>query len=61
MNRFVLCSQCENPETVMKVNSKRGIITASCKACGHTAALDMRHKLTTFIVKVKKEHRKNWS
>ena len=35
----------------MKVNSKRGIITSSCKACGHQFQLDMRHKLTTFIVK----------
>ena len=27
------------------------MIGASCKACGHQYMLDMRHKLTTFIVK----------
>jgi len=51
IKKFVLCEQCENPETVIKVNSKKAIITASCKACGHVFQLDMRHKLTTFIIK----------
>ncbi len=51
--RFVLCSKCDNPETVIKVNSKRGILSSSCKACGHVFQLDSRHKLTTFILKVK--------
>merc|ERR1712062_570725 len=32
-------------------NNKRGILSASCKACGHSFTLDMRHKLTTFILK----------
>merc|ERR1712107_826287 len=36
-------------ETVLKV--KKNMIGASCKACGHIYTLDMRHKLTTFIVK----------
>ncbi len=35
----------------MRVNAKRGTITSSCRACGHTFQLDARHKLTTFIVK----------
>jgi len=51
IKKFVLCAQCENPETVFKVNSKRGVITSSCKACGHSFQIDMRHKLTTFILK----------
>ena len=50
----MLCPQCENPETVFKVNAKKGIIASSCKACGHQFMLDMRHKLTTFIIKVTK-------
>ena len=50
--RFVLCAQCDNPETVLKVNSKRALISASCRACGHVFQPDQRHKLTTFIVKV---------
>merc|ERR1712012_15368 len=43
------CEKCDNPETVLKV--KKNLIGASCKACGHTYVMDMRHKLTTFIVK----------
>jgi len=49
IKRFVLCEQCDNPETVLKV--RKNMIGASCKACGHQYVLDMRHKLTTFIVK----------
>jgi len=49
IKKFVLCEKCENPETVLKV--KKNMIGASCKACGHIYTLDMRHKLTTFIVK----------
>jgi translation initiation factor 5 len=51
IKKFVLCAQCENPETVFKVNGKRGVISSSCKACGHVFQIDMRHKLTTFILK----------
>jgi len=51
IRKFVLCERCDNPETVLKVYSKKQIITSSCKACGHSFTLDMRHKLTTFIVK----------
>jgi len=49
IRKFVLCEKCDNPETVLKV--KKNLIGASCKACGHQYILDMRHKLTTFIVK----------
>jgi len=49
IKRFILCEQCDNPETVLKV--RKNMIGASCKACGHQYVLDMRHKLTTFIVK----------
>ena len=51
IRKFVLCEKCDNPETDMKVLPKRGIITSHCRACGHSFNLDMRHKLTTFIVK----------
>merc|ERR1712168_251705 len=49
IKKFVLCEKCENPETVIKV--KKNMIGASCKACGHMYVMDMRHKLSTFIVK----------
>ncbi|MPC23963.1 Eukaryotic translation initiation factor 5 [Portunus trituberculatus] len=51
IKRFVLCPKCENPETVLFPNEKKGIIKQSCKACGHQGMLDMKHKLTTFILK----------
>jgi hypothetical protein len=50
--RFVLCEQCDNPETVIKVLAKKGVIVASCKACGHSYNMDITHKLATFIIKV---------
>ena len=59
IRKFVLCEACDNPETVLKVNNKRGILSASCKACGHSFTLDMRHKLTTFILKVRFLMKKN--
>lgn len=49
IKKFVLCEKCENPETVIKV--KKNLVGASCRACGHAYVMDMRHKLTTFIVK----------
>lgn len=49
IKKFVLCEKCSNPETVLKV--KKNMIGASCRACGHIYALDMRHKLTTYIIK----------
>ena len=51
IRKFVLCERCDNPETVLKVYTKKGMITASCKACGHCFNIDMRHKLTTYMVK----------
>ena len=52
IKKFVLCENCDNPETDIKVNVKKQILVSSCKACGHYFQLDMRHKLTTFILKV---------
>jgi len=51
IKKFILCTECENPETTLHPNEKKGIIRQTCKACGHLAMLDMRHKLTTFILK----------
>lgn len=51
IEKFVLCPSCKNPETVLLVNEKKEEITRDCKACGAQTMLDMRHKLTTFILK----------
>ncbi|KAJ9106716.1 hypothetical protein QFC19_003028 [Naganishia cerealis] len=51
IDKFVLCAACKNPETVLIVDPKKEEITRDCKACGEHSAIDMRHKLTTFILK----------
>jgi len=53
IDKFVLCKSCKNPETeliILKVNRTEDIIR-DCKACGERTGVDMRHKLTTFIVR----------
>ena len=50
IDKFVLCGDCKNPETDLKI-MKDGDILRNCKACGKRTGVDMKHKLTTFIVK----------
>jgi translation initiation factor 5 len=47
IKKFVLCTKCDNPETILTV--KNGIIFRTCKACGHKGPCDNLHKLATFI------------
>lgn len=51
IKRYVLCSHCYNPETTLSVNQKKGIISLTCKACGHTGTINSQDKLTTYIIK----------
>ncbi|KAI5090525.1 eukaryotic translation initiation factor 5, partial [Silurus meridionalis] len=51
IRKFVLCPECDNPETDLHVNAKKQTIGNSCKACGYRGMLDTRHKLCTFILK----------
>lgn len=51
IRHFVLCTECENPETDLITQVGKSRIIQTCKACGHTGLVDMRHKLTTFILK----------
>jgi len=51
IDKFVLCDECDNPETVFIVQPKREKITSTCSACGHSSLIDMRHRLSTFILK----------
>lgn len=51
IRRYVLCASCDNPETVLSVLQRKGVITTKCRACGHAGTLDGAHKLNTFILK----------
>lgn len=51
IKKFVLCPSCSNPETNLVVSAKKGTISQRCIACGYNGMVDMRHKLTTFILK----------
>lgn len=51
IRRYVLCASCDNPETVLGVLQRKGVITTKCRACGHAGTLDGAHKLNTFILK----------
>ncbi|KAB8349698.1 hypothetical protein FH972_023712 [Carpinus fangiana] len=49
ISKFVLCKKCKNPET--DVHIKDGNITLDCKACGQRSDVDLRLKLSGFIIK----------
>lgn len=49
ISKFVLCKACKNPET--DINIKDGRILLDCKACGQRTQVDLRHKLSGFILK----------
>lgn len=49
INKFVLCKKCKNPETTVHI--KDGRITLDCKACGQISDVDLRLKLSGFILK----------
>ncbi|XP_013397528.1 eukaryotic translation initiation factor 5 [Lingula anatina] len=51
IKKFVLCPECENPETLLSISQKRQQIGQRCSACGYTGMVDMTHKLTTYILK----------
>ncbi|PVD25900.1 hypothetical protein C0Q70_13564 [Pomacea canaliculata] len=51
IKKFVLCPECSNPETNLIVSTKKQTIQQRCIACGNNSNVDMRHKLTTFILK----------
>lgn len=50
IEKFVLCGSCKNPETDL-ILTKNEMIIRDCKACGERTGVDMRHKLTTYILK----------
>ncbi|XP_063714435.1 eukaryotic translation initiation factor 5-like [Symsagittifera roscoffensis] len=51
IKKFVLCPECDNPETTLLPNQKKKIIPQKCMACGYTnATVDMTHKVCTYIL-----------
>lgn len=54
---FVLCPGCRLPET--KYKYKNQMIYHKCLACGSVEVVDMKHKLTTFILKQKAAEKRN--
>lgn len=51
IRKFVLCPECDNPETTLIVYQKKGQIAQNCKACGYHGNLEYNHKLNTYILK----------
>lgn len=49
ISKFVLCKKCKNPETDVVI--KDGRILLDCKACGQRSEVDLRLKLSGFILK----------
>ncbi|XP_073115382.1 eukaryotic translation initiation factor 5-like [Elaeis guineensis] len=50
IKKYVQCYGCGNPETEIII-TKNQMITLKCAACGFVSDVDMRDKLTTFILK----------
>lgn len=51
IRKFVLCPECDNPETDLSVSNRNQTISQSCKACGFHGLLKVNHKVNTFILK----------
>ncbi|KAG8389706.1 hypothetical protein BUALT_Bualt01G0006600 [Buddleja alternifolia] len=57
IKKFVQCYGCGNPETEVII-TKSQMINLKCAACGFISEVDMRDKLTTFIIKNPPESKK---
>ncbi|XP_022773189.1 probable eukaryotic translation initiation factor 5-1 [Durio zibethinus] len=58
IKKYVQCYGCGNPETDIVI-TKTQMITLKCAACGFVSDVDMRDKLTTFILKNPPEAKKS--
>ncbi|KAK3427535.1 hypothetical protein EUGRSUZ_F03737 [Eucalyptus grandis] len=58
IKKYVQCYGCGNPETEIII-TKTQMITLKCAACGFLSDVDMRDKLTTFILKNPPEQKKS--
>jgi len=51
IKKFVLCPECNNPETNLLVSQKRQLVNQQCIACGYQGPVDQTHKLIPYIIK----------
>jgi len=51
IKKFVLCPECNNPETNLVVSQKRQMVNQQCIACGYQGPVDQTHKLIPYILK----------
>ncbi|KAJ0087327.1 hypothetical protein Patl1_08445 [Pistacia atlantica] len=58
IKKYVQCYGCGNPETDIVI-SKTQMVQLKCAACGFVSDVDMRDKLTTFIIKNPPEQKKS--
>ncbi|CAN4083150.1 unnamed protein product [Withania somnifera] len=58
IKKYVQCYGCGNPETEILI-TKNQMIQLKCAACGFISDVDMRDKLTTFILKNPPESKKS--
>lgn len=57
IKKYVQCYGCGNPETEVII-TKAQMVNLKCAACGFISEVDMRDKLTTFILKNPPEQKK---
>jgi len=49
--KYVLCSHCGNPETILTVSKDQSFLRLKCKACGGVTRVDALDQLGKFIAK----------
>jgi translation initiation factor 5 len=55
IEKFVLCKECRNPETIIQVDDEKfQNIWLSCKACSRVTGVDPKDKLCALIIKTEK-------
>lgn len=50
IEKFVLCPQCKNPETVLEITTNE-MLQRDCKACGKVTKINPSLKLVSYILK----------